>query len=226
MKSPIGKLFGRSPIRPVERHMARAQGCVALLGEFLEAALARDWERAEAVRARIAEDEREADLMKRDIRARLPRSLFLPFARADLVGLLGVQDRLANRCKEIAGLMLARRMTPPEPLAAPFQEYFRTAQAASAQARKAVNELDELLEAGFRGSVAESVERLVVELDDMERACEDSRMALRAALYGHEDGIAPVDAVFLYRLIDLIGDIAFVSRKVGGRLLQLMAWKR
>lgn len=223
MASHIGKLFGRSPIRPVEEHMARAQGCVARLGEFLDAALARDWDRAEAIRARIAEDEREADAMKRDIRARLPRSLLLPFARSDLVGLLGAQDRLANRCKDVAGVMLARRMAPPEALAEPFREYFRTALAASAQARKAVNEMDELLETGFGGKAADFVERLVAELDGMERAGDAGQMALRAALREHEDGIGPVDAVFLYRIIDLIGDITAVSRKVGARLLQLMA---
>lgn len=68
MTSPISSLFGRSPIRPVQEHMAKAQHCVVLLGEFLEATYQNDWQLAEAKQQEVSATEREADNLKYDIR--------------------------------------------------------------------------------------------------------------------------------------------------------------
>lgn len=46
MSSPLSALFGRSPIGPIQEHMAKAQQCVILLGNFLEASFAKDWVKA------------------------------------------------------------------------------------------------------------------------------------------------------------------------------------
>ncbi len=53
MANPIGALFGRSPIRPIIEHMAKAQNCVTLLGDFLEASFSKDWQKAEVLQQAI-----------------------------------------------------------------------------------------------------------------------------------------------------------------------------
>ena len=223
MTNLIGALFGRSPIRPIEGHMARAQSCVALSGEFLEAGFQKDWQQAESIRQQIIAAKRDADEIKRDIRTHLPRSLFLPVARADLLELLRIQDRMTNRSREIADLILVRKMVLPQDLTGPVRDYFNVSLETSEQALKAVNELDELLETGFRGKEAAFVESLIAELDDMETRSEAAQIRLRTLLFQHEQTIPPVEVMFLYKLVELIGDIAVISHKVGGRLLQLMA---
>ncbi len=223
MSNPIGALFGRSPIRPIEGHMAKAQACVVLLSEFLEAGFAGNWDQASEIQQQIVEAEKDADEIKRDIRTHLPRSLFLPVARSDLLELLRIQDRMANRAKESANLVLLRKLTPPADLIKPVQEYCGSCLKTSEQALRAINELDELLETGFKGREANYVEGLIAELDKMETASESAQQELRAKIFQHEASMAPVEVMFLYKLVDLIGDIAVVSHKVGGRLLQLMA---
>ena len=69
----------------------------------------------------------------------------------DLLELLSVQDKVANRAKDIAGLMLGRRMVIPEPLFPAFKAFVSRSIDAAAQALTAMNELDELLETGFAG---------------------------------------------------------------------------
>lgn len=223
MNNPISALFGRSPIRPIQQHMAKAQSCITLLGDFLEASYNNDWLKAEEIQLAIHNTENEADALKREIRTHLPRSLWLPVARNDLLEMLQIQDRLANRARDIAGIMLGRKIEIPAELVECVRDYYQKNLNTSAQALKAINELDELLETGFRGKEATLVEGLVVELDELEHQSDVSQVKLRAMLFQMEDSLPPVHVIFLYKIIDRLGELADISQKVGSRLLLLIA---
>ncbi|MFZ2288414.1 MAG: TIGR00153 family protein [Halopseudomonas yangmingensis] len=221
--NPFLNLFGRSPIGPMQKHIAKAHECAAQLIPFVEAVFANDWELAEQVQQRVAQLEHEADKLKKDVRIHLPKSLFLPVPRSDLLELLSVQDKVANRAKDIAGLMLGRRMTIPQPLQPAFMAFVQRSVDAAAQALKAMNELDELLETGFAGREVTLVENLIVELEDIERDTDMMQIALRAELFKLERDMPPVDVIFLYQIIEWIGDVADRAERVGNRLELLMA---
>ena len=223
MPIPISALFGRSPIRPIQEHMAKAQLCVVLLEDFLEASFAKDWQKAETLQQAICAAENEADDLKSNVRSHLPKSLLLPVPRTDLLELLSIQDRLANTAKDVAGLMLGRRMETPESLIELVRAHYRLSLHTSSQALKAINELDQLLETGFRGKEVDLVEILITELDVLEHKSDLSEITLRAELYQLEESLRPVHVMFLYQVISLIGEIADVSEKIGSRLLILMA---
>jgi len=223
MNNPISALFGPSPIRPIQEHMAKAQSCIALLGDFLEASFSKNWKEAEEIQQAIHKKENEADTLKREIRTHLPRSLWLPVARNDLLEMLQIQDRLANRARDIAGIMLGRKIEIPGELVECVRDYYQKNLNTSAQALKAINELDELLETGFRGKEATLVEGLVVELDELEHQSDVSQVKLRAMLFQMEDSLPPVHVIFLYKIIDRLGELADISQKVGSRLLLLIA---
>ena len=108
--NPFLSLFGRSPIGPMQQHMVKAHECASQLVPFIEAVVANDWTEAERLQLHISQLERDADKLKKDVRVHLPKSLFLPVPRSDLLELLSVQDKVANRAKDIAGLMLGRQM--------------------------------------------------------------------------------------------------------------------
>ncbi len=157
------------------------------------------------------------------MRLHLPKSLFLPVPRSDLLELLSVQDKVANRAKDIAGLMLGRQMHIPHSLQSQMLAYVKRAVDASAQALKAMNELDELLETGFGGREATLVESMVEELEAIERDTDRMQIEVRRALYALEKELPPVDVMFLYNIIDWVGDVADRAERVGNRLEQLLA---
>jgi len=70
---PILNMFGRSPIRPLEKHMAKVHECVILLEPFFKMVLKEDWKAARDIRRQIARLENEADNIKRDLRMHLPK---------------------------------------------------------------------------------------------------------------------------------------------------------
>ena len=114
----LAGIFGRSPVEPLKRHMAKSAEAARHLVAFIDAALAGDWDEAARVRTQIQDLEHEADRLKADLRVRLPSTLLMPVDRGDLLDLITMQDKIANRAKDIAGLMASRRMLPPPALAA------------------------------------------------------------------------------------------------------------
>ncbi|MDZ7888889.1 MAG: TIGR00153 family protein [Pseudomonas sp.] len=221
--NPFASLFGRSPIGPMQKHFAKAHECAANLVPFFDAVMAEDWTKVQQVQQVMAQLEGDADKLKKSVRAHLPKSLFLPVPRSDLLELLSVQDKVANRAKDIAGLMLGREMAIPLPLQPLMRAFVQRTVDASAQALKAMNELDELLESGFGGREAALVESMVVELEAIEADTDTMQIDVRRALFKLEKDLAPVDVMFLYQIIEWIGDVADRAERVGNRLEQLLA---
>jgi predicted phosphate transport protein (TIGR00153 family) len=221
--NPFVSLFGRSPIGPMQQHIAKAHECAANLVPFFEAVMAEDWAKVEQVQQEMSRLEHEADKLKKSVRLHLPKSLFLPVPRSDLLELLSVQDKVANRAKDIAGLMLGRQMAIPQALQPLVRTYVKRSVDASAQALKAMNELDELLETGFAGREAVLVETLIEELGVIENDTDRLQIEVRRNLFKLEKDLPPVDVMFLYQIIDWIGDVADRAQRVGNRLEQLLA---
>lgn len=221
--NPFVSLFGRSPIGPMQQHMAKAHECAANLLPFIEASMAGDWSKAEQIQQDMARLEQEADRLKKDVRLNLPKSLFLPVPRSDLLELLSVQDKVANRAEDIVGLMLGRQMQVPAALQPLMRQYVARTVDASAQALRAMNELDELLETGFAGREVKLVETLVEELGQIEQDTDHLQVEMRRGLFALEKELPPVDVMFLYQIIDWIGDVADRAQRVGNRLEQLLA---
>lgn len=223
INNPILQMFARSPFKPMQEHIAKAQSCALELIPFFDAVMANDWEAAEAAQQRIATLEHEADALKKDVRAHLPNSIFLPVPRSDLLELLRMQDKIANRAKDIAGLMLGRRMEIPGAIQPQMNNFVRSALKTSAQAMAALNELDELISSGFGGHEVSAVENMIHDIDDLEHDADDLERQIRSALFQVEKEMHPIDAMFLYKVINWIGDLADRAQQVGARLQLLLA---
>lgn len=222
-KSTIASMFGSSPVKPLQSHMASVQACISELTPFIDAVLAQDWDEAKAQQKKIAKLEREADKLKRKLRLHLPRSLFMPISRRDLLEVLTMQDKIANKAKDIAGLILGRKIILPEDLAPNFLEFVKRSIDASGKAQDAINELDELVETGFRGREVELVISMIEALDDIEADTDKLQIKIRKEIFKREKKMDPIEVMFLYRVIDWIGDLGDLSQRVGSRLELMLA---
>ena len=223
MGNMLANIFGTSPVMPIEKHVDIAYKCVRELDKFFAAAIAGNWDEAAEFRNRINDREHEADNLKKEIRLHLPKSLFMPVPREDLLELLLVQDKMANRAKDVSGIVLGREMRIPPEIAEELQEFVRRNVDAAKQARKSVRELDELFTSGFRGAEVTLVESLLEELDQIETDTDDRQAALRGSLFAVEKQYDPIDVMFLYQVIELTGEIADMAERVGRRLELLLS---
>jgi predicted phosphate transport protein (TIGR00153 family) len=218
MGNYVSKIFGESPVTPIQQHIEICHKAACELVPLFQAAMKGEWDAVDAVREQIVAMEHDADDLKNRVRSHLPKSLFMPVPREDLLNLLLVQDKIANKARDISGLVVGRRMVIPPQMHDSFIAYVRSAVAASRKARKSVGELDELYETGFRGAEAKLVESLVADLDLAENESDALEAAVRGELFTIEKELPPVDVMFLYRVIELIGDVADMAQRVGRRL--------
>jgi predicted phosphate transport protein (TIGR00153 family) len=221
--NPISALFGRSPFKPMQQHMGVVYECVGLVPPLFDALMAGDQKALAETQEAIFAKEQEADKIKQQVRLHLPRSLFLPVDRRDLLDVLTVQDSIADTAQDIAGLLLQREMTVPKDMQADLSQLVRRCVDACGQSNAIIGELDELVETGFRGPEASRVEEMVAELNRIETETDDLAIALARSLFKHEDTMSPVSVMFWYRIIQWISNLADDAEKVGDRLLLLIA---
>jgi predicted phosphate transport protein (TIGR00153 family) len=225
MKStnPIAAIFGRSPFKPMQDHMAIVAECVAQVPILFDALIAGDEATRETAKERIFEREHAADRLKTEVRLHLPKGLLMPVDRRDLLAVLDAQDAIADTAQDIAGLLATRPMPLPDDMQADLRRLVGRCVETCNQAVAIINELDELVETGFRGPEARRVEEMVAELGQIEGETDQLGMSLVRALFAHENDMSPVSVMLWYRLILWIGNLADYAQKVGDRLLLLIA---
>ena len=221
-RNPFTNLFVKSPMGPLQEHMSKVHATTKALEPFLKAAQKGDWEKAKQLQKEIVKLEHDADKQKRSVRRHLPKSLFMPVSRSDLLELVSVQDRIANAAKDVAGLMLGRKMVFPEKVAQDLLDYAAASVATTKQAMLAVQRIDSLLEVGFSSREIASVEDKIAEINNLEHRSDKLQVKLRAKLFKLESELPPVEVMFLYQIIDRLGEIADHAEKVGSRLQVLI----
>lgn len=222
-KSHIAGLFGKSPIRPLQEHMYCVYKGVKQLNQLVEGMNSNDEQQVAGAHQAIVESEHLADDMKKDLRHNLPRGFFMPVDRRDLLDVLWMQDQIINQAKDIAGMVVGRGMRLHESMQSLFQQYTERCVAAVKQALQVINELDELVETGFRGLEVESVEAMLKELSRIEHQTDEYQVELRKILFTLEDSLRPTDVMFTYRLIEWMGRVADDAQRVGSRLQLMLA---
>ena len=216
-------LFGRSPIKPMQEHISIVLDCAGEVPALFEALCDDDKDKVLAVKDRIFELEEQADEIKNQLRAHLPKSLFMPVDRRDLLEVLDLQDSIADTAQDIAGLLIERPMEVPKGFKKPLLALTRRCVDACEQSAKIINELDELVATGFGGRESDRVSTMIDELNSIESDTDEMAMELSRRLFASEDEIKPVSVMFWYQLIQWIGDLADYAEKVGNRLRLLMA---
>ncbi|MBF0218523.1 MAG: TIGR00153 family protein [Gammaproteobacteria bacterium] len=221
--NPIAALLGSSPFKPMQLHMRSVRACVSHMPALFAALIAEDDAALHQAKEAIFAGEHDADTLKNELRAHLPKGLFMPVDRRDLLALLDCQDDVANTAQDIAGLLTQRKMDLPEPMRAPMQAFVQRCVDCANQAADIIEELDELVEMGFRGREVTRVDEMIVALIVIENETDRMGIALCQTLFSLEESISPVTLMLWYDLIHEIGAIADHAEAVGNRLRLLMA---
>lgn len=190
------------------------------------AALRGHGSRRRGVALRAAEEidrlEHEADRIKHEIRAHLPKRLFMAVERRDMLEILHAQDSIADTAQDVAELADQRSMVLPEGLREPVLVLVRRVLAACEQASRIVHELDELVETGFQGREVGRVESMIDELARIETETDDLQDRATRELFAMEAELG-VATFFWWEMIRWVADLADYAERVGSRLRLLIA---
>lgn len=224
MRSIFG-LFGRSPFGPLAQHTERVHDTVLLIRPLFEAFVEGDWARTEAVHEQIHELEHRADIIKNDIRDHLPKSLFLPVDRGDVLHFLREQDKIAAAAEDL-GVLLTMRPTPtPAAMKAGVLELVEAVVRTSEVWFEAAKELPALQEASFTGPEVDKMLRLINEVRDREREADLKQSVVSKQLFEHEQEIGALSITLWMQILQVLGQVANRAENTAD-LLRLMLAKR
>lgn len=167
--------------------------------------------------------ENRADQLKREIRLKSPRGLFMPVERTDLLELVTQLDKLANFAKDISGRVIGRQLIVPTEIQTTFQQFLSRSLDATVQVRKVIDEMDHLLETGFRGRELNFVNNMILELDSIEDDTDQIQVTLRKAMLSIEKAHNPIDMMFLYKILEWVGVLADQAQRIGSRIELMLA---
>lgn len=221
--NPLANLFGRNPFASLQEHMKAVMETADHVPSLFVALSERDYEQVTSIKHAIFASEDRADKIKNELRKHLPKGLFLPVDRRDLLEMLDMQDSIADVAQDIAGLLVERQMVIPDGMEGALLEYVRRCVDVCKESAKLISELDELLAMGFRGHEAERVEEMVSALNDSEEETDRMGLEMARTLFSLEETLAPVSVMFWYQLIQWIGDLADYAEKVGNRIRLMIA---
>lgn len=224
MRSIFG-LFGRSPFGPLAQHTERVHDTVLLLRPLLEAFTEGEWDRTEEVYDEVCELEQRADLIKNDIRDHLPKSLFMPVDRGDILRFLRNQDRIADAVEDV-GVLLTMRSTPtPAAMRKPILEFADSVIATSEAWFNAAKELPALEEASFTGPEVDKMLDLINEVRELEREADSHQADVTKALFEYESEIGALSIMLWMNIFREMGAVANYAESTAD-LLRLMLAKR
>jgi|AMFO01.1.fsa_nt_gi TIGR00153 family protein len=216
-------LFGRNPFKPLQAHMEKVMTCVELVPGLMEAVVLADEARIKEVRKEITRTEHEADLVKNELRDNLPRSLFMPVSRTDLLQLLHFQDDIADGAEDAAILADLKLLRVPEDLRGDIIAFAELCVRAARSAETVVGKLDQLLETGFTGPESGEVLKLIGEIGQQEWESDKASFTLVKALLGRENEIHGADLCIWMKLLEALGDIADAAEQVGNHLRLMLS---
>jgi len=216
-------LFAKNPFKPLQAHMEMVMECVALVPDLMQAIVARDEDKIKAIRKEITRTEHEADLVKNELRDNLPRTLFMPVSRSDLLELLHHQDDIADGAEDAAILSDMKLLELPEDLGDDVVAYANMCVRAARSAQELVGKLDELLETGFTGPEADEVMKIIARIGQEEWEADKAAFKLLKSILNRADCNICVDMILWMKLCEALGDIANAAEQVANHLRLLLA---
>jgi len=203
--------------------MEMVMGCVRLVPDLMEAVVAGDEIEVKRVRKEITRTEHEADLVKNELRDNLPRTLFMPVSRADLLELLHHQDDIADGAEDAAILADMKPLSVPDELGPRIVDFSRLCVTAAETAEDVVGKLDDLLETGFAGPEADEVMKLIAQVGQQEWEADKTAFKLLKEILRDGGETNCVDVIVWMKLCEALGNIANAAEQVANYLRLMLA---
>lgn len=221
--SPLAGLLHKSPFKPIQEHMRTVFSCVSLLQPLFDALYAQDEQRVKQLAEQIGKLETDADKQKSVFRLHMPKTLFMPVDRRDMLNLLHVQDLLADDAEKISQILTSREMEVPETIKAQLSTLLENTLNICSEAKLIIEELDELVQVGFRGREHDKVIQMIADVRRSEHKIDQNVHQIKRGLFSVEETLPPVSVMFWYQIIDLLGDVSDQAENMSDLLLLFLS---
>ncbi len=221
----ILQLFVKSPITALKEHMTKSAECVELVRPMFEALTNGDEEKLAAISKDISKIEHRADEIKNEIRDSLPRNIFLPVNRVDLLRVLSRQDSIPDTVENIAILLAVRRTYVSPDWRAPLLSFVNKCVNTFRATCEIYNMLEVLFDVGPTEAGAEDILVKINAIGQLEWEADKAQFGMLRIMFEMEDDLKSIDIIWWSKILREVGDLANYSEKTADRI-RLMLYKK
>lgn len=207
-------LFGKSPFAPLQSHMGKVHDCVHKLPSLFDAVFEKDWKKVELIAKAISEAEFQADQTKNHIRNHLPKTLFLPIDRGQLLEILTTQDTIADRAEDIGVMFTYKELELSETLTREVKHFLKKNIDVFDEAHLMIKEMDELVETSFGGVEAQKVMKMGEKVAEHEHEVDLLQARVLKALYKEESTMSFGTFLLWQKILAAVSALSNESEKL------------
>lgn len=223
MRIPIGRLLARDPFASLDELMQAVNDCCAFLPPMFAALAAGDQSQVVTLAKGASIAEATADDIKDRLRDQLPRSLFLPVDRRDVLGLISQMDAVADSAEDVGVVFTLRPFDLPSALAAPLMALVEAVMQTVARASEVVELLPALVAGGFGGRAAERARAAITAVSQAEHIADKRQDQAAKCLFKLEDHMSAVSLFMWTKVLQILGAIANHAENIGDRIRLFLA---
>lgn len=213
----IADLFGVSPFKLIVNHARKIHECVNLVRPIADAIIKGDMDALRDLHKKMSDTEYQADMIKDEIREKMPRRIMLPVNRDDLFNLVRQLDRMADDAEDFAVVATFRKLDMPESIRTKFLALADKVIQTSEALLNIAEDMAELQREAFQGDKAHEVLNKIHYACRLEWESDKLSRDLARAYYSIE-GMDPVTIMILDKLSNALAWIADSAENVGKNL--------
>jgi predicted phosphate transport protein (TIGR00153 family) len=194
--------------------MTIARDCASHILPALEAFIAQDTDTLKELKHTITRLEAEADDQLEEVQSSLPKKVFMPVVREDILALLQIQESIADRSLDIIGLMVELPLKIPAEMGQPLIRLGKRCIELCEDALGIIESLEELASAGFDGPHIDKIKKQITDVIKAESDADEVEKEVTHILFAQRKEMDAVEVVFLYQIIQWIDHLADCSEKI------------
>ena len=212
-----------SPYKTLEAHFKKACRAVRKLDKMVKLYLEGDFTEAASISVEISRLEHEADELKRHLRATLPRKIFMPISKEDLLAILASNERIVDTCQDVAQILDMRETKIPEELHPLMESFLGHIIDSVDSLRVMMNLLDRLLKSTFAKIETREVIALGHKVHEHEYKADSVNKQLSKAIYALEGKESPMALFHMMRFSDVLDSVADHAENAALRLVLVVS---
>jgi len=222
-RSGLLETIPTSPYKMLDEHFKRVCRAARKLDKMVKLYLEGDFTEAASVSVEISRLEHEADELKRNLRASLPRKIFMPISKEDLLAILWSNERIVDTCQDVAQILDMRDTKIPEELHPMMENFLGHIIDSVDSLRDMMNLLDRLLMSTFAKVESREVIALGHKVHEHEYKADSVNKQLSKAIYALEGKESPMALFHMMRFSDVLDSVADHAENAALRLVLVVS---
>ncbi len=230
MINVLSKLLGGpSPVTGLLEHTEQVNACLDMLHPLLTAAVESRDQEVHDLAEKIFQLEQDADSRKVDLRASIPRSVFMPIPRGDMLTYVRMQDGLANKVEDLAMLLRIQPFWAPEEIGkySSRQLLLELGQHGIDTAKMATTltfKMCDLIKAGYKLAMSEEMNEIIIEIGRLEHITDRHQFRLIRGILQETNSTIPFERKYVsLEVIRTLSDLANRAQRMSDYFRTIMA---